>query len=94
MRRPCKLLLQPPINGVYPHEGVHSMAHDNNSDLFDIPTFCESNKISRSLYYQLQKSGNGPRIMKVGGRTLITAEAVTEWRKKMEIKTEHEPNAS
>ena len=70
------------------------MAHDNNSDLFDVRTFCESNKIGRSLYYQLQKSGNGPRIMKVGRRTLITPEAVAEWRKKMEIKTEHEARAS
>jgi hypothetical protein len=60
------------------------MPQENNSDVFDISTFCKSNKISRALFYVLQKTGNGPRIMKVGRRTLITPEAVAEWRKKME----------
>ena len=60
------------------------MSQENNSDVFDIRTFCELNKISRALYYQLQKAGNGPRIMKVGRRTLITPEAAADWRKKME----------
>jgi len=59
----------------------------NNSDVFDIRTFCESNKISQALFYQLQKSGLGPRIMKVGRRTLITPEAAAEWRKQMEERT-------
>jgi len=60
------------------------MSQENNSDVFDIRTFCESNKISRAFFYQLQKAGNGPRIMKVGRRTLITPEAAADWRKKME----------
>lgn len=60
------------------------MSKENNSDVFDILTFCESNKISRALFYQLQKTGKGPRIMKVGRRTLITPEAAADWRKKME----------
>lgn len=69
--------------------GIYGMTHDNISDLFDVRTFCESNKIGRAFFYQLQKSGNGPRIMKVGRRTLITPEAVAEWRKKMEAGSEH-----
>jgi len=60
------------------------MSQENRSDLFDIRTFCKSNKISRALFYQLQKAGQGPRIMKVGRRTLITPEAVADWRKQME----------
>lgn len=50
-----------------------------------VPEFCLSNNISRSLFYKLQRQGNGPRIMKVGRRTLITPESSNEWRKRMEI---------
>jgi len=63
------------------------MSQDNKSDVFDIPGFCEANKISRALFYNLVKEGNGPRLMKVGRRTLITAESVREWRLRMEQKT-------
>jgi predicted DNA-binding transcriptional regulator AlpA len=50
---------------------------------FDIPTFCKSFKISRGLFYKLIEEGKGPRVMKVGRRTLISAEAAREWREEM-----------
>ena len=50
---------------------------------FDIPTFCKSFKIPRDLFYKLIKEGKGPRVMKVGRRTLISAEAVRKWREEM-----------
>lgn len=50
-----------------------------------IPEFCEaSGGISRAHFHKLVNDGNGPRLMKVGRRTLITAEAAAEWRRQME----------
>lgn len=52
-----------------------------------VDAFCESNGISRSLFYKLQREGKAPRIMKIGRRTLISSEAAAEWRKLMEVST-------
>ena len=52
--------------------------------VFDVNTFCESHKISRSFLYKLIAEGRGPRIMKLGRRTLISVESAAEWRARME----------
>jgi hypothetical protein len=49
-----------------------------------ISEFCTAHRISRAFFYLLQKDGSGPRLMRVRGRTLVTAEAAAEWRRKME----------
>lgn len=49
-----------------------------------VTTFCQAFKISRSFFYKLQREGKAPRLMKVGRRTLISAEATQEWQDKME----------
>ena len=54
---------------------------------FSIGEFCRLHDISRSLFYVLREKGEGPRVMKVGRRTLISAEAAAEWRKNMEHMT-------
>ena len=54
---------------------------------FSIGEFCSLHDISRSLFYALREKGEGPRVMKVGRRTLISAEAAAEWRKNMEHMT-------
>jgi hypothetical protein len=46
--------------------------------------FCREHGISRAHFYNLLRRGDGPAIMKVGRRTLISAEAAAEWRKRME----------
>ena len=50
--------------------------------------FCREHGISRGHFYNLLKRGEGPAIMKVGRRTLISAEAAAEWRRRMEAATE------
>jgi hypothetical protein len=56
--------------------------------VFSVPEFCFAHgKISRAFFYKLVKQGLGPRLLKVGHRTLITAEAAAEWRNEMEIRT-------
>lgn len=52
--------------------------------LYSVTEFCEAHRISRSLLYRLLKNGTGPRILKLGNRTLISAEAAADWRKAME----------
>lgn len=45
--------------------------------------FCKSNGISRGLFYELLKKGLGPKIMKLGRRTLISVEEAQKWRDQM-----------
>ena len=54
---------------------------------FTVQEFCEAHRISRGLFYTLVKEGAGPRLMKAGRRTLITADAATAWRRRMEAVT-------
>jgi len=53
-------------------------------DALSIDEFCKRHGISRATYYNQQKDGVGPRVMKVGTRTLISMEAAAEWRRRME----------
>ena len=42
-----------------------------NTGVFSILEFCEQAKFSEPMLYKLQRLGIGPRIVKVGRRTLI-----------------------
>lgn len=55
--------------------------------VYDVQGFCEAHHITRGFFYKLLKEGKGPRLMKVGRRTLITAESGADWRKQMENAT-------
>ena len=55
---------------------------------FTIAQFCaDHGNISKSFFYKLVNEGKGPRLMKVGRRTLISAEAAADWRAQMEAQT-------
>lgn len=49
-----------------------------------VAAFCAAHDITRVTFYKLVKAGAGPRFMKVGTRTLISAEAAADWRRKCE----------
>jgi hypothetical protein len=49
-----------------------------------VDEFCRQHGISRAHFYNLLKRGDGPAILKAGRRTLISAEAAAEWRRRME----------
>jgi len=51
---------------------------------YSIGEFCDQHGICRATFYNLRKQGIGPRIMKVGGRILISEEAAAGWRQNME----------
>src|SRR6516165_5725741 len=48
---------------------------------FSIPEFCRVHgNMSQAFFHALIAKGRGPRIMKVGARTMISVEAAAEWR--------------
>jgi len=51
---------------------------------FSVPEFCSAHRISRALFYIMLREGRGPRVLKARRRTLITAEAAADWRRRME----------
>jgi hypothetical protein len=57
---------------------------DNQRQCFTVTEFCETHRISRARFYEMRQEGTGPRVMKVGKRTLVSAEAAEEWRRRME----------
>ncbi len=52
--------------------------------VYSVKDFCAAHDITKVTFYDLLKKGIGPRIMKVGARTLISIEAAAEWRRQME----------
>jgi len=52
--------------------------------LSSVKQFCADHGLSRSFFYKLVATGKGPRLIKLGARTLISVEAAAEWRRLME----------
>ena len=52
-----------------------------NATAYTIKEFCEAHRISRAMFYVLQRAGLGPKVMDAG-RKIITTEAAAEWRRK------------
>jgi hypothetical protein len=49
---------------------------------FSIVEFCRSHGFSRATFYNLTAAGEGPELLRVRGRVLISAEAAARWRKR------------
>jgi excisionase family DNA binding protein len=49
-----------------------------------IKEFCAAHGIGRTTFYKLRKAGLAPRLMVVGGRMRISAEAAEAWRRERE----------
>lgn len=58
------------------------------AEAYTIEEFAQAHRICRATVYNLLKSGDGPRTMKVGSRTLISKESAAEWRRRMEARSE------
>jgi hypothetical protein len=48
-------------------------------------------RISRSLYYKLQKAGRGPRVTRFGARKVILRESAEEWLRAQEAQSQEAP---
>jgi hypothetical protein len=64
---------------------------DPNALALSIHAFCVLHDISEDQFYKMQREGWGPTTMKVGSRTLISAEAAAEWRREREADRRDEP---
>jgi predicted DNA-binding transcriptional regulator AlpA len=51
---------------------------------FSVEEFCTLHRISRCYFYKLLKNGHGPRVIKIGARTLVSVEAAADWRREHE----------
>jgi hypothetical protein len=51
---------------------------------YSVLEFCHLHNIGRATFYRLLQAGKGPRLMRVGKRTLISSESAAEWRRSME----------
>jgi hypothetical protein len=52
---------------------------------YSIAGFCAAHGgISPAFFHKLVSEGRGPKLMKVGARTLISIEAAAEWRRARE----------
>jgi hypothetical protein len=47
---------------------------------YTINEWCESERISRSMFYKLEQQGQAPRTFNVGKSRRISPEARREWR--------------
>jgi len=54
-------------------------------DAYSLAEFATRHSISKSHLFDLMRSGLGPRVIKAGRRSLISAEAAADWRKQMEV---------
>lgn len=54
---------------------------------YSIAQFCDAHHISRTHLHNMCKAGKGPRMMKLGRRVLISAEAAADWRRQLEETT-------
>ncbi len=51
---------------------------------YTVHNFCKAHQISKAHFYRMLRVGKGPKIIRLGARTLISAEAAAAWRKRME----------
>jgi hypothetical protein len=52
--------------------------------------FCTAHSISHTTFYELQRRGEGPTLMRVGRKTLVSIEAAETWRRQCERAHESE----
>jgi hypothetical protein len=69
-------------------QGEQKLEGTTGRKAFSIDEFCKLHSISRALLYKEWAAGRGPRAMKVGARTLISAEAAEAWRRSTEAEAE------
>jgi hypothetical protein len=56
-------------------------------DAYTIPEFCRRHGFSQSKYFAIAAAGEGPRVMRVGKRVLISKEAAADWRRALEAES-------
>jgi hypothetical protein len=60
-------------------------------DAYTIEEFCRRHMLTRYMFYKLQRDGQAPNAMVVGGRKFISVEAAKRWRKEREQEAKPRP---
>jgi predicted DNA-binding transcriptional regulator AlpA len=63
---------------------------DDSKDAYSIAEFCTRHGISRAGFYKAVNAKQGPRLMKLGNRVMISREAAADWRREREKATKQE----
>ena len=58
--------------------------HAPEREAYSVVEFAQAYGLSRATIYNLWKDGSGPRLMRVGRRTLISKQSAAEWARRME----------
>jgi predicted site-specific integrase-resolvase len=61
---------------------------------YSVREWCKRRGICVATFYNRLKYGDMPKIIKIGRRTIITAEADQEWRGRMEALADGKPSRS
>jgi hypothetical protein len=63
--------------------------HTDVVGAFSVPDFCRLHGgMSEAFFFKLTSEGHGPKLMKVGARTMISVEAAAAWRREREREAE------
>jgi hypothetical protein len=54
---------------------------------YSLPEFAEAHRFSLDFLFRLMRDGDGPDVMRIGGRTLVSIEAAARWREQREEAT-------
>jgi hypothetical protein len=65
-----------------PSESKPSVPVPITAQAYSVDEFCDAHRISRGYFYVLLREGKAPAILKLGRRTLVTAEAAADWRRR------------
>jgi hypothetical protein len=61
---------------------------------YSIPDLCRLHGgMSEAFFHKLVGDGDGPRLMRVGTRTMVSAEAAADWRREREATVPHQTAA-
>jgi len=66
------------------------MAKEIEPQVFSIAEFCVRNRLTLPTFHKLQRTGRGPRMMRLGHVGRISLEAERAWREKMEADSNSE----
>lgn len=66
------------------NNGANTGAIERES--LSVAEWCAANSLSKAFFYKLP-AHKRPKVVRLGRRVLITREAATEWRRRMEAQT-------
>jgi hypothetical protein len=80
----CPEEIERPLTGASQRGRPQAPRAPPELDAYSIREFCRRHSLTPYLFYKLQRQGLAPKVMQLGGRKLVSAEAAARWRKARE----------